>query len=155
MIDLDQCSEKEIDIDLQIPALIPEAWVPDVTLRLILYKRLASAIDEAALRALKIEMIDRFGALPEPCKNLLDILQLKLLATAWGFKKIEANAKGGRIEFSKEHKLDPLKLMRLIQVRPHEFKLDGATRLKFFWHPEIERANRVAAMHDVLLKLIG
>ena len=153
-LELDQPAA-DVEIDLQMPALIPSVWLPDVNLRLILYKRIASAQDELSLKELQVEMIDRFGLLPDACKNLFDVMRLKLWAKTWGLKKIEATATGGRLEFSPEHRLDPMKLLRLIQVRPKEFKLDGATRMKFFWPSEVAREERCRVLRETLEKLIA
>jgi transcription-repair coupling factor (superfamily II helicase) len=68
--------------------------------RLILYKRIASATDEEGLKDLQVEMIDRFGLLPEPTKNLVRMTLLKLQAEQLGIKKVDAGPQGGRIEFA-------------------------------------------------------
>ena len=77
MLDLDQPLNRRTEIDLHIPALIPEVFLPDVHMRLIMYKRIASVNDESDLNDIKEEMIDRFGALPEAVDNLFDIAKLK------------------------------------------------------------------------------
>lgn len=131
-IDLLQTSQDHTEIDLHIPALIPDKYLPDVHQRLILYKRIASSTDEASLDDLQVEMIDRFGLLPEACKNLFSVTLIKLHAQRLGIKKIEANEKGGRIEFSAEPNIDSNKLIHLIQSEPNKYKLDGPQRLRYF-----------------------
>ncbi|HYY16162.1 MAG TPA: DEAD/DEAH box helicase, partial [Gammaproteobacteria bacterium] len=85
--DLEQPLEPHgTEIDLHIPALFPEDYLPDVHTRLILYKRIASARDGEALNALKEEVIDRFGLLPEPAKNLFKLTALKIRATPLGIR---------------------------------------------------------------------
>lgn len=74
------------EINLRLPALIPEDYLPDVHARLILYKRIANAADEDGLKELQVEMIDRFGLLPEPTKNLVRLTLLKLQAEKLGIK---------------------------------------------------------------------
>ncbi len=119
------------DINLRLPALIPDDYLPDVQGRLILYKRIASAASEDDLRELQVEMIDRFGLLPDATKNLFRLAHLKLEADRLGITKVEASAQGGRLEFSDEPRIDPANLVTLVQTRPATFRLDGATALRF------------------------
>jgi transcription-repair coupling factor (superfamily II helicase) len=120
-----------IDINLRIPALIPEDYLPDVHTRLIMYKRLATAKTDDELVDLQVEMIDRFGLLPEPLKRLVRVTALKLRAQKLGIRKVDANAKNGRIEFSPATTVDPLSLIQLIQHDPMTFKLTGTNQLHF------------------------
>ncbi|MCW8919790.1 MAG: helicase-related protein, partial [Gammaproteobacteria bacterium] len=118
------------EIDLTVPALIPDDYLPDVHSRLLIYKRIANAASDEELRELQVEMIDRFGLLAEPIKHLFAITGLKLRATPLGIKKIELGPTGGRITFIATPDIDPMKLITLIQTRPGEFKFDGQERLK-------------------------
>ena len=118
------------EIDLNAPALIPDDYLPDVHSRLLIYKRIANAGNSDELRELQVEMIDRFGLLPDQIKNLFAITSLKLQASPLGIKKIELGDKGGRFTFIPEPDIDPMKLITLIQTRPSEFKFDGQERLK-------------------------
>ncbi len=129
--ELDRPLDHGPEIDLQSPALIPDDYLPDVHSRLILYKRIASASDEGELRELQVEMIDRFGLLPAPVKTLFRVTGLKLRATPVGVKKIEAGPTGGRIAFGPQPKIDPVKLVRLIQQQSGIYKLDGKDKLRF------------------------
>ncbi len=106
------------DINLRVPALIPEDYLPDVHARLILYKRIANAADEDGLRELQVEMIDRFGLLPEPAKNLIRLTLLKLQAEKLGIVKVDAGPQGGRVEFAADTCVDPLVLIKMIQSQP-------------------------------------
>ena len=119
------------EIDLHIPALIPEYYLPDPQNRLILYKRIASAKSELELKELQVEMIDRFGLLPDESKNLFRVTQLKLKVETLGIKKIEANESGGRIEFTSNTSIDPLALVKLMQQSPQIYQMQGANHLKF------------------------
>jgi transcription-repair coupling factor (superfamily II helicase) len=76
-------------------------------------------------------MIDRFGLLPEPVKNLFRITELKLQATPIGIRKIEAGPRGGRIVFGPEPRIDVSKLIGLIQKQHQTYKLDGQDKLRF------------------------
>jgi transcription-repair coupling factor (superfamily II helicase) len=118
------------EIDLRVVALLPEAYMPDVHMRLVMYKRIASAEDVEALRALQVEMIDRFGLLPEPAKTLFALTELKLAAARVGVAKIDAGPGGGRIVFRPDASVDPLSLVRIAQSSP-DFRLDGSGTLRF------------------------
>jgi transcription-repair coupling factor (superfamily II helicase) len=131
-LDLERPLEHGPEIDLQSPALIPDPYLPDVHTRLILYKRIASATDFQELRDLQVEMIDRFGLLPEAVKNLFRVTQLKLIALPIGIRKIEVGARGGRVLFGPEPKIDLPKLLQLIQQQPKTYQLDGQDKLRFY-----------------------
>ncbi len=140
------------EINLRLPALIPEDYLPDVHARLILYKRIANAADEDGLKELQVEMIDRFGLLPEPTKNLVRLTLLKLQAEKLGITKIDAGPQGGRIEFSADTSVDPMVLIKLIQSQPNRYKFEGATLFKFqvpMERPE-ERFNTLEALLERL-----
>jgi transcription-repair coupling factor (superfamily II helicase) len=137
------------EIDLRIPALIPEDYLPDVHARLVMYKRIASAENDEALKELQVEMIDRFGLLPEAAKNLFRLTQLKLKAQALGIRKLEAGPNGGRILFDKEPKIDPVTVIRLIQTQPKTYKLDGQDKLRFTLEMP-EREQRFQAAEKLL-----
>ena len=140
------------DINLRVPALIPEDYLPDVHARLILYKRIASAADEEALKELQVEMIDRFGLLPEPTKNLVRLTLLKLRAEGLGIVKVDAGPQGGRLEFAPTTQVDPLVLVKMIQAQPKKYRLEGATLFKFQVPMERaeERFNVLEALFDRL-----
>ncbi|MVW76058.1 transcription-repair coupling factor [Pseudomonas xionganensis] len=140
------------EINLRVPALIPEDYLPDVHARLILYKRIANATDEDGLKELQVEMIDRFGLLPEPTKHLVRLTLLKLQAEKLGIKKVDAGPQGGRIEFAADTCVDPLTLIKLIQSAPNRYKFEGATLFKFqvpMERPE-ERFNTLEALFERL-----
>jgi transcription-repair coupling factor (superfamily II helicase) len=130
-IDLEKALGEAVDINLRIPALIPSDYLPDVHMRLVMYKRLANATSDETLRDLQVEMIDRFGLLPDPIKNLFQVTKIKLLAEMIGITKLEANARGGKIEFAKETKVDPLKIVKLVQSQARVYKLEAGNQLKF------------------------
>ena len=142
-----------IDVNLHIPALIPSDYLPDVHLRLVMYKRLASSEHKDDLRDLQVEMIDRFGLLPEQTKNLFRVTELKIQAQALGVKKLEANARGGSIEFTGDTKVDPIKIVKLVQSQPRVFKLEGANKLKFAI-PMESTEDRLHHIHHLLQSLL-
>ncbi|MFP5505567.1 MAG: transcription-repair coupling factor, partial [Gammaproteobacteria bacterium] len=129
---LDRPLDHGAEIDLHVPALIPDDYLPDVHARLIMYKRIASAADATELRDLQVEMIDRFGLLPQPVKDLFAVTELKLLALPLGIRKIDAGETAGRILFQPEPAVDPLRIIHLIQTQPKRYKLEGGDKLRFF-----------------------
>jgi transcription-repair coupling factor (superfamily II helicase) len=128
--DFDLTSEHEAEIALHVAALIPDDYLADVNARLTLYKRISSAADEDALRDLQVEMVDRFGLLPDQVKNLFALTELKLLATPLGIRKLELGANGGRVLFNAKPNIDPLTVIRMIQTLPKVYALDGQDKLK-------------------------
>ncbi len=128
---LDQPLHHGSEINLRIPALIPDDYLPDVHNRLIMYKRISNAKTPHALDELQVEMIDRFGLLPPQTRNLFRLTALKLRADALGIVKLEAGDKGGRVEFGSDTCVEPLTLVTLVQQQPKRYKLDGASALRF------------------------
>lgn len=129
--ELDAPMDRGPEVDLQASALIPEDYLPDIHARLVLYKRISSAENHQELRDLQVEMIDRFGLLPEPVKTLFSVAELKLQAETLGVKKIEANAAGGRIIFTSTPNINADQLILLIQTQAQSYKFDGADKLRF------------------------
>lgn len=128
---LDELTQRQVEIDLRIPALLPDDYLGDVNMRLGFYKRIAGAENTQELDELKVELIDRFGLLPQPAKNLLQIAQLRLQAKPLQIIRIEATAQGGFIEFSPKASLDPTKFLQLIQQSPAVYRFDGPTKFRF------------------------
>ena len=129
--DLDTGEEvRGAEVELHVPALIPEDYLPDVHTRLTLYKRVSSARDDDALRELQVEMIDRFGLLPDPVKHLFAIAELKLQAGALGIRKLELGEAGGRIVFEAKPKVDPMSVIRMIQQQPRLYAMEGPDKLR-------------------------
>ncbi len=126
-------SPNQTEIDLKIPALLPADYVYDVHMRLVLYKRIAAAKDSAALRELQVELIDRFGLLPDAAKALFAVTELKLLTQDIGVKKIIATEHGGRIQFYANAKIDPGKLIVMIQQESSSYTFDGKTQLTYMF----------------------
>jgi transcription-repair coupling factor (superfamily II helicase) len=129
--DLDKPLDVGTEVDMNVQALIPEDYLPDIHTRLVMYKRIASAPSDEALRDLQVEMIDRFGLLPDAVKVLFRVTHLKLLATPLGVRKVEAGTAGGRLLFSDAPKLNTENLIAMIQRQSQTYKLDGQERLRF------------------------
>jgi transcription-repair coupling factor (superfamily II helicase) len=143
--DLDQPVRRGIDIELHIPALIPDTYLGDVQSRLTLYKRIASAGDSAALRELQVEMIDRFGLLPRPIKNLFEIAGLRQIAQRVGITRLDFGPQGGRMEFAEDTHASPEALIQLIQEQSLDYCMDGPQRLRILLQEESESKRLLAA----------
>ncbi len=128
--DVDDVDRHGAEVELHVPALIPDDYLPDPHTRLTLYKRISAARDRDALRELQVEMIDRFGLLPDPAKHLFAIAELKLDATALGIRKLDLGEKNGRIQFVEKPNVDPMSVIRLIQGQPKHYKMDGPDKLR-------------------------
>ncbi|MCK6371806.1 MAG: transcription-repair coupling factor, partial [Gammaproteobacteria bacterium] len=150
--DPDPQSAHAPDIELHVPALLPEEYLPDVHLRLVLYKRIAGASTDADLDRLAAEITDRFGHLPEPTRNLLRITGLRLLARETGIAKLQAGATGGSVEFSPDTCIDPGRLVKLIESDPRRYRLDPRQRL-VFRHDLGEAAKRLDYVEKLLQQL--
>lgn len=150
--ELDRPLDHGTEVDLGEPALLPDSYVPDVHIRLVLYKRIASAKNEAELKDIQIELIDRFGLLPDVSQNLIATTELKLFCSGLGINKVEAHEEGGRIIFDKEPKINIDQLLNLIQRRSSVFKLTGNDKLSFTINlPTIE--NRLEHIRMVINKI--
>ncbi|MFI4968646.1 MAG: transcription-repair coupling factor [Lysobacterales bacterium] len=150
--DFDLTSEHEAEVELHLPALIPDDYLADVNTRLTLYKRIASARNEDELRELQVEMIDRFGLLPDQVRHLFAATTLKLAATPLGIRKLDIGASGGRIVFRPNPAIEPMAVIRLIQSQPRVYAFDGQDRLKF--KMELAGATeRLRAANDLLAML--
>ena len=129
--DLDAGEEaRGAEVELHVPALIPDDYLPDVHTRLTLYKRISSARDNTALRELQVEMIDRFGLLPDAAKHLFAVAELKLQCNALGIRKLELGENGGRIVFEAKPSIDPMAVIQMIQKQPKLYTMDGPDKLR-------------------------
>jgi len=151
-VDLEGNLHQETDIELHISALIPDDWIGDIHTRLTLYKRIASASDAAALRELQVEMIDRFGLLPQQTKHLFQVAELRQKARAIGVRRVDFGDTGGRIEFNQDTCANPVALMEMIQRHPFDYKLQGPHKLRLTFDEEsVEERMRIAG--EILDKL--
>jgi transcription-repair coupling factor (superfamily II helicase) len=149
--DLDRPLHAGPEIDLHVPALLPEDYVSDVPLRLRLYKRIAAA-DRERLSDLEAELIDRFGPLPPAAQTLLRVASLKLRAVPLGIARLEVGPAGGLVRFAEQHQVDPARVIRLVQRDPKRYRLDGSHGLRFSAPTEGEEA-RLAVARSLLDEL--
>ncbi len=151
-IDFDQPIMRASEVDFHIPALIPETYIPDIHRRLIEYKRIASASDDASLREIQMELIDRFGLLPDPLKHLFRITQIKLQTVALGVEKIDVGEQNGKIVFNHNPNIDPLKIIELIQTDSQRYRFDGKQTLRIACQ-NVELEPRFNQIENLLKKL--
>ena len=149
---LDQPLALHAEVDMHIPALLPDDYIPDVHSRLVMYKRIANAQSREELDELQVEMIDRFGLLPQTGKNLIRVTELKLHAEPRGIRKIDAGPTEGRLIFNDEPDINPDKLIQLIQLVPNVYRFDGKNKLNFKL-PDDSIDSRFAFIHQLLDEL--
>lgn len=147
-IDLEAPLASASEVELRVPALLPEDYVADVHVRLALYKRIAAAPDEAALEELTAELVDRFGPLPIQTQNLLRTARIRLLTRQLGIRRLDFGAHGGYLLFETDNRIDPAAVIRLIQDRSREYKLEGPLKLRVSrdLDDELERFDFVTAL---------
>jgi len=118
------------EVELHVPALLPEAYLPDVHTRLVMYKRIASAPTTVELDELQAENIDRFGPLEEPARNLFRIARLRIHARACGVERIELGASGGSVTFTADTPVDPGRLILFMQRQSKTHRFDGPKKIR-------------------------
>ena len=128
-VDMDAPLDTVAEVHLGEPALIPDHYVPDVGLRLVLYRRIAAAASSDDLDTLKIEMTDRFGAPPEHTANLFTNAALRLRCRSMGVTRVEADDDGFRVHFAAQPKFDTAKLLALVQEQPTLYRFHGPRKL--------------------------
>jgi transcription-repair coupling factor (superfamily II helicase) len=140
------------EINLHIPALFPDAYLPDVHLRLIMYKRISNVTSSDQLRELEIEAIDRFGLLPQPAKMLFRLTELRLQLAPLGIVRVDIGPKGGRIVFEDNPNIDPGRLIELLHSNPDKYQMANSTTLRLidnFSDPE-SRFQAAQDLFDIL-----
>jgi transcription-repair coupling factor (superfamily II helicase) len=146
---LDQPLHQGPEVDLHVASLLPDSYLPDVHLRLVLYKRIAAAATDEELRELQVEMIDRFGLLPEPAKNLFRIAGYKQAARTLGLRKIDVGPGGGSVTFERDTRVEPATLIRYVQQNSRTHRLEGGTKMRFTSKLEKDE-QRFAAVEQLL-----
>jgi transcription-repair coupling factor (superfamily II helicase) len=152
--DLERLASSGVEIDLHVPAFFPDSYLPDVHMRLVQYKRIASAANDDDLRELKVETIDRFGLLPDEAQGIFELAQVRILATPLGIERLEASDASGRIVFAPDAPIEPQTLIGLLQSDPQTYRFDGERTLRFN-APMAEPALRFKFVRDLLTALAG
>jgi len=152
-LDLKDATTEEVEINTGISCIIPETYLPDVHERLILYKRIASAKDEDSLKELKVEMIDRFGLLPESTQNLFESSSLKNLSQEVGILKVNIYDDKAEITLNDSSSIDVSKIINLIQTKPQQFQLKNQKTIVIKEDMEADQL-RIRKITDILKSLI-
>ncbi|MWN31130.1 MULTISPECIES: transcription-repair coupling factor [unclassified Gilliamella] len=137
------------EVELRLPTLIPDDFIPDVNTRLSLYKRIASVDNLDELTDIQVEMRDRFGQLPDAVLFLLETTKIRHHACQLGITKIEFGEKGGYIEFGSNNKVSVDYLIEIIQKEPKNYRLENSNRLKL-QKSELQRNERIEYIKNLL-----
>ncbi|TAG47456.1 MAG: transcription-repair coupling factor [Betaproteobacteria bacterium] len=127
--DLDEPLGVTTEVNLHVPALLPDDYCAGVHERLVIYKRLANCETLDVLEDLKEELIDRFGLLPEPAEALVGAHQLRIAGKALGVKKIDSAPERSIITFKPKPTFEPIKLIQLIQ-KDGRYRFHGQDKIK-------------------------
>ena len=111
------------EVELGDSALLPDDFIPDVQIRLGIYKRLTKANNASELDDIQAELIDRFGLLPDPAKRLLTISLLRLKLAPTGIENLTLGKAGGKAVFNIKADIDPARLIRLIESEPLQYRM--------------------------------
>jgi transcription-repair coupling factor (superfamily II helicase) len=117
------------EINLHVPALLPQDYCGDVHERLSLYKRLANCQSSHAIDELQEELIDRFGKMPDAAKALIETHRLRIAAMPVGIVKIDAHAESAVLQFQPNPPIDAMRIIELVQKNRH-VKLNGQDKLR-------------------------
>jgi transcription-repair coupling factor (superfamily II helicase) len=141
------------EINLHVPALLPNEFCGDVHERLSLYKRLANCSSADAIDGMQEELIDRFGKLPDPARALIETHRLRIAAKPLGIVKIDAHAESALLQFEPNPPVDAMRIIELIQKNRH-IKLNGQDKLRITTAmPDL--ASRVQQLKSTLRSLVG
>ncbi len=144
-------------INLGLSVMIPESYVPDLNVRLSLYRRLSEAEDGSDREALAAELIDRFGPLPPETASLVRIVGLKALCRKAQVAKIEAGPKGAVLSFRNQSFPNPGGLVQLVSKHPERYKLrpDMSLVIKGTWPKPEHRLTSLEGLLGTIAELAG
>jgi transcription-repair coupling factor (superfamily II helicase) len=145
---VDLTTPQEIEIDLDFAAILPKDYIFDTADRLVFYKRIASSEDKQTLDDIKMELIDRFGLLPNSAHNLFAVTTLKQAAKLMGIEQIIVNDIRMKIVFNQEPNIDTDKFIMQLQQNPQSYKFDGKKVLTVIQKTTIE--DRLESIDKVL-----
>jgi len=151
--DFDAALNQGLEVNMHVPALIPDDYLPDVNMRLTIYKRLADCQSKSGLHELQVEMIDRFGLLPELSKTLFKLAELRLVGEQLGLKKIEAGLTSGRLQFKSTTIVEPITIIKMVQSKPSTYRLQNNDQLSFTMDME-NPEQRFSIVHNILQGLL-
>ncbi|WAI11497.1 MAG: transcription-repair coupling factor [Buchnera aphidicola (Macrosiphum albifrons)] len=128
--------KQSLEIELHVSSLLPDNYIVDINTRLFFYKKISDAKNEKQIEAIKYELIDQFGKLPNYSKNLILIAQIRLIAHKIGIKCIKANKNIGFIEFNHNNSVNIKYLLKIFQEEPNVWKMESSTKIKFILNLE-------------------
>lgn len=140
------------EINLHMPALIPDDYLGDVHQRLLFYKRISNTDTQEKLDNIRMELVDRFGIPPQSVKQLFSVHQIRLKAEQLGITKIDISSQGGHMEFSPDTPVQALSIIQLMQKQPTHFRMEGGQRLKILVRLE-EYEQRIQFILELLEQL--
>jgi transcription-repair coupling factor (superfamily II helicase) len=151
-LEVDDAVDISTEVNLHVPALLPETYCSDVHERLSIYKRLADAGTREELEALTEELVDRFGGLPEPARALIQCHEVRLAARPLGVSRVDVTHEAVQLQFVKNPPLDAGKVIAFVQQKGKAARLAGPDRLRVeaklpAWQ------ERAQAVKDILLQL--
>ncbi|MBI79039.1 MAG: transcription-repair coupling factor [Pseudomonadota bacterium] len=147
--DLINNSTKNVDIEIGLPALITEQYMPDVHMRLVHYKRISEAGTQKELDKIQADLIDRFGILPDETNTLFSVTSLKIKANILGISKIIVKNNKASLTFRAETKIDPFALTDLVNNFPHKYNLENQYKLTYSW-PMDHPSNRIEEVNNFI-----
>lgn len=127
----DNLLARTIDVDLSMSTIIPDTYLGDVNMRLGFYKRISSAGNQKSLTKIEVELIDRFGLLPAPTKQLFEVSALMLQAKALGLNAILATDKRITLTFDEHPNIDFDTVINLVRTSPKQYQFAGSTTLVY------------------------
>jgi transcription-repair coupling factor (superfamily II helicase) len=147
-------SEHDPEISVDVPAFLPDDYIPDTGQRLEFYRRLAQAADEDEIRAVEAELEDRYGPLPDEGRLLLEVMIDKTLVRQAGARGFELGALRMVLSLGADARLDPAKVMRLVESKNSRWKLSPDMRLSYAF-TEAERPQHLEAARVRLREVLG
>jgi transcription-repair coupling factor (superfamily II helicase) len=147
-------AERDPEISVDVPAFLPDDYIPDTGQRLDLYRRFAQARDEDEVRSLLTELEDRYGALPDEARLLGDVMIDKTIVRRIGALGYELGPLRLVLSVGADTKLAPAKVMKLVQTRGSRWKLTPDMRLSYAFDDR-EKQDRLPAARARLLDVLG
>jgi len=143
-------------INLQAPALIPETYILDLSLRLQLYRRLGNINNDNDFKSFTIELIDRFGLIPKELNYLIRVMKIKRNCIKAGIQRIDSGINGATLEFINDGQLNPEKFITWIHNNKRDIKVrsDKKVGLLYKWSSIDERLDVIEELTSELTMLL-
>ncbi|MCJ8139669.1 transcription-repair coupling factor [Falsirhodobacter halotolerans] len=126
-------------ISLGVPVLIPEDYIPDLDIRLGLYRRLSALTTKVEMEGFAAELIDRFGPLPREVNTLMLVVRIKAMCKRAGISRLDAGPKGATIQFHNDRFADPAGLVDFVQAQPGAKIVGNKIAVAVDWPTEADR----------------